>query len=60
MPRFVDIPVGTKFMFENKEYIKIPDNRISCCQVLNAQLASDANQKIMIVPVSDVEVIEQQ
>jgi len=60
MPRFVDIPVGTKFTFENNEYVKIPDNRVSCCKVLNAHLVANPNQKVMIVPISDVEVIEQE
>ena len=49
MPRFVDIPVGSKFKRDGGEndtntYIKIPDERINCCKVNNAALASDMNQ----------------
>jgi hypothetical protein len=61
MPRFVDIPVGSKFKKDdpndNKTYIKIPDERINCCKVNNAALASDMNQKIMMKPVNDVLVV---
>lgn len=59
MPRFVDIPVGTKFTFESNTYVKIKDERINCCKVNNAALASDVNQKRMIVPVTDVQVVEE-
>lgn len=59
MPQFVDIPVGTKFKFENQEYIKTADERITCCKVMNAHLASDPKQKTMIVPISEVEVIQE-
>jgi len=59
MVRFVDIAVGTKFTFEEKEYVKIKDERITCCKVNNAALASDTNKKTMIIPVSDVNVIEE-
>ena len=62
MPRFVDIPVGSKFKRDGGEgdsntYIKIPDERINCCKVNNAALASDMNQKLMIKPVNDVLVV---
>lgn len=60
MPRFVDIGVGTKFSFEGKEYIKIKDERITCCKVNNAVLATDTNNKTMIIPVSEVTVVEEQ
>ena len=54
MPRFVDIPVGSKFKRDGGEndtntYIKIPDERINCCKVNNAALASDMNQKLMMI-----------
>ena len=60
MPRFVDIAIGTKFSFEGNDYIKIKDERITCCKVNNAVLAADTNQKTMIVPVSEVTVVEEQ
>lgn len=58
MPRFVDISVGTKFMHEGSEYVKIKDERINCCKVLNASLVSDKNKKIMVVPITEVELAQ--
>jgi hypothetical protein len=55
--KFVDIAIGTKFKFDNKEYIKIKDQRVTCCKVFNATLPDDPNQKFFIVPISEVEVI---
>ena len=63
MPQFHQIPIGSKFKRDggegdNNTYVKIPGERINCCKVNNAALASDGNQKIMIKPVSDVIVVE--
>ena len=58
MPRFVDVSVGTKFIHEGSEYLKIKDERINCCKVLNAVSATDKTKKIMIVPITEVEVLE--
>ena len=62
MPQFHQIPIGSKFKRDGGEndantYIKIPDERINCCKVNNAALASDPNQKIMIKPINDVLVV---
>lgn len=57
MPRFVDIPVGTKFTHEGQTYVKTEDQRVSCCKVFNAVLASDVRQKTMIIPANDVEIV---
>jgi hypothetical protein len=54
--RFVDLQIDTKFKLDNQEYIKIPEERISCCKVLNAKIIS-TNEKVQIVPITEVEVI---
>jgi len=57
LQRFADIPVGTRFKTDNKEYVKIQDERLSCCKVLNAALISDSTKKTFIVPITEVEVV---
>jgi len=64
MPQFHQIPVGSLFKKygddnDSNTYVKIPDERINCCKVNNAALASDRNQKTMIKPVNDVIVVEE-
>lgn len=54
--RFVDLAVGTKFIYDNKEYVKIQDQRITCCKVFNATLPGDPHQKFFIPPISEVQV----
>jgi hypothetical protein len=54
--RFADIAVGTNFIHEGKQYVKIKDQRVTCCKVFNATLPNDPNQKFFIVPITEVEV----
>jgi len=54
--RFADLQVGTVFVLNDTEYVKIKDERISCCKLFNATLSTDSNQKHFIVPVTEVEV----
>lgn len=53
--QFKDVEVGKTFTFQNINYQKIPDERISCCKVLNA-LNNDTKEKVMILPLEEVEV----
>ena len=53
--RFVDIQVGDSFKHEGIVYKKIPDERISCCRVNNAQQINDPATKVQIVPIAEVE-----
>lgn len=57
--QFKDVVIGTKFVYQGETYTRIPDDRQSCCLVHNAQKDSDGS-KIMVVPLSEVEVINQQ
>lgn len=57
--KFMDLSVGTKFKTNNIEYIKIPDERISCCTVHNAAKADEQNTKVQILPLTEVEIDDQ-
>lgn len=47
---------GQVFKHNNIDYKKIPLERVSCCRSFNACQVSDANQKIMVKPGTEVEV----
>lgn len=53
---FHDIAVGSEFMLNGKKYVRIADERVSCCQVKNAAEADNASVKIQVIPVTQVEV----
>jgi len=62
MVKFMDLTVGQKFRASinggpTSEYIKIPEERMSCCHVLTASLLSDPTQKVQITPLVEVELI---
>lgn len=57
LTKFVDLKVGDKFKMNDREFVRIPDQRINCCTVMNAQ-AKDNNEKIQVVPITEVEKIE--
>jgi hypothetical protein len=55
--KFHEVAVGEKFKFNNQEYIKIPEARVSCCKILhNAELAGTA-EKVVLKPLDEVEKI---
>jgi len=56
--KFKDIAVGTIFMDGDNKLAKINDIRVTCCKVFNATKFDDPNQKHFIVPIHEVEVIE--
>ena len=58
MARFVDIEVGTEFIHENQRYVKIKNKQITCCKVLNARKLDETNKEVMIVPITEVEVVD--
>jgi len=59
MPKFHEVSVGTIFTIDNNlnEGVlkKIPDERVSCCKVLNSQNIK-TNHKIMVKPIEDITV----
>ena len=53
--KFIDLSVGQKFTLNGLEYEKIPDERISCCRVNNAQQINNGD-KIQVIPIEEVSV----
>jgi hypothetical protein len=45
---FSELAIGARFVYNNIEYIKTEDVRISCCKVINCYVAADANQKTFL------------
>jgi hypothetical protein len=56
--KFSELSNGQQFTFNSIDYIKIPEERISCCSVLNAVQANDRSIKIQITPITEVEIAE--
>ena len=56
--KFMDLEIGSKFIHEDNQYYKIKDKRLTCCKVLNAALVDNPKKDIMIIPVTEVEVID--
>jgi hypothetical protein len=53
--KFNELGVGEKFKFNNVEYTKIPEVRISCCKVKeNCQEVVSGN-KVVLKPLDEVE-----
>lgn len=57
MTKFHELKIGDKFTVDNTEYERITDERVSCCKVLNA-LNKSTNEKVMIVPITEVNLIQ--
>lgn len=60
MVKFMDLNIGQKFKTSVNggpvsEYIKVPEERMSCCFVLNAALVADTQQRVQITPLTEVE-----
>jgi hypothetical protein len=52
---FKEINEGESFVFQNKEFKKIRNIKVSCCRSYNAESTSDASQKIFVKPDEQVE-----
>ena len=56
--KFHELTVGEKFKFNNREYVKIPEVKASCCKVKhNCEIVS-TNAKVVLKPLVEVEKIE--
>ena len=53
---FHDVAVGSEFSMNGKKYVRIPDERINCCTVMNAAESDNRATKIQVVPITQVEV----
>jgi hypothetical protein len=54
--QFKDLEVGEKFIYNDVTFIRVLDERISCCKVLNSENI-DTKEKTMILPLENVKVI---
>lgn len=53
--KFHEIAVGEKFKFNNEEYLKVPEIKVSCCKVQeNCQLVA-SGAKTVLKPMDEVE-----
>jgi hypothetical protein len=57
--QFKELKVGDTFTFNNIEYVRIADEKISCCRSNNAALVSEAKTKSFVPPLSEVQVNDQ-
>jgi hypothetical protein len=55
--KFSELKVGDKFKYNNTEYSKIPEVRISCCKVKHNCETPDGT-KAALKPLDEVEKIE--
>jgi len=52
--KFHEVAVGERFLFNNKEYTKVEEVRLSCCKVReNAQAAT--GEKVVLKPMDEVQ-----
>ena len=57
--KFHEVAVGDKFKFNNQEYVKVPEIRVSCCKIsCNAEIVGTA-EKAVLKPLDEVEKINQ-
>lgn len=55
--KFHELKVGDQFTIDNISYLRITDERISCCKVFNATKL-DTNEKVQIIPITEVTLVE--
>lgn len=53
--KFQDIEIGTQFTFNNAQYLKIANERVSCCHINNAVAFDNPSKKINVPESSEVE-----
>jgi hypothetical protein len=56
--KFNEIKVGEKFIYNNTEYSKIPEVKISCCKVKHNCETTDGT-KAVLKPLDEVQKIEE-
>lgn len=59
--KFFELAVGDHFRYNTMEYVKVKEERISCCKVgKNAVLYGSTNSSEVVKPLEEVEKIEQE
>lgn len=57
--KFNEVEIGKRFKLKDVEYLKIPEERISCCKIgANALLVSE-HKKVVITAKEEVQVVEE-
>lgn len=56
---FKTINIGQVFTHDNKQYMRVADQKISCCKTLNAAEVDNPDIKIMIKPLVNVRIEEE-
>lgn len=54
--KFHELAVGDTFTTDGVSYVRITDERISCCKVFNAKKI-DTNEKVQIIPITEVNLV---
>jgi hypothetical protein len=52
--QFKDLEINEQFNHNGVAFVRVPDEKISCCKTLNAENIS-TKEKIMILPLEEVE-----
>ena len=55
--QFFEVPVGQRFNFESVEYLKIPEEKVSCCKIGANALVLSEHTKVVIDAKAEVELI---
>lgn len=45
---FGELSNGDRFSLNGKDYVKVAEVRVSCCQRINAQSANNSNERILV------------
>lgn len=53
---FQDVAIGTTFRFNNQDYVKIQNIKVSCCRSVNCHKVNSPNDRHFIQPQQKVEV----
>lgn len=56
--KFHEVAVGEKFIFNNQEYVKTPEMRVSCCKVKDNCQIITTGQKVTLKPLDEVEKVQ--
>ena len=51
---FSELAVGDRFTYNNQQYVKVQDVRVSCCRTVNCHVVGNANNKLFIHPSTTV------
>lgn len=55
--KFHELAVGEQFKFNNQEFTKIPEQRVSCCKIKHNCENISTGEKVVLKPLDDVEKI---